>query len=130
MALSHRDWVAADRARIRLRQQWRELFREWDVVLCPTMPTPAFVHDHSTERAQRVIEIDGKDYPYEDQMVWPGVATIAGLPATAAPIEIAASGLPIGVQIVGPWLEDRTTIKFAALLEREFGGFVPPPNFQ
>ena len=63
-------------------------------------------------------------------MVWPGVATVAGLPATAAPIEISASGLPIGVQIVGPWLEDRTTIKFAALLEREFGGFVPPPNFQ
>ena len=63
-------------------------------------------------------------------MVWPGVATVAGLPATAAPIEISASGLPIGVQIVGPWLEDRTTIKFAALLEREFGGFVPPPHFQ
>jgi amidase len=63
-------------------------------------------------------------------MVWPGVATVAGLPATAAPIEISASGLPIGVQIVGPWLEDRTTIKFAALIEREFGGFVPPPNFQ
>jgi len=63
-------------------------------------------------------------------MVWPGVATLAGLPATVAPTEIAASGLPIGVQIVGPWLEDRTTIKFAALLEREFGGFVPPPNFQ
>jgi amidase len=63
-------------------------------------------------------------------MVWPGVATVAGLPATAAPIEISASGLPIGVQIVGPWLEDHTTIKFAALLEREFGGFVPPPNLQ
>jgi amidase len=130
MALSHRDWVAADRARIQLRQQWHELFREWDVVLCPAMPTPAFVHDHSTERDKRVIGIDGKDYPYEDQMVWPGVATVAGLPATAAPIEISASGLPIGVQIVGPWLEDHTTIKFAALLEREFGGFVPPPNLQ
>jgi len=108
-------------ARIRLRQQWRELFREWDVVLCPTMPTPAFAHDHSTERDQRVIGIDGKDYPYEDQMVWPGVATVAGLPATAAPIEISASGLPVGVQLVGPWLEDHTTITFAALLEHEFG---------
>ena len=33
---------------------------------------------------------------------------------------------PIGVQIIGPYLEDRTPIAFAELLEREFGGFVPP----
>jgi hypothetical protein len=37
------------------------------------------------------------------------------------------SGLPIGVQIFGPSLGDRTTIAFAELLEREFGGFMPPP---
>jgi amidase len=30
------------------------------------------------------------------------------------------------VQIIGPYLEDRTTIAFAGLVEREFGGFVPP----
>jgi amidase len=30
------------------------------------------------------------------------------------------------VQIIGPYLEDRTMIAFAELLEREFGGFVPP----
>ena len=38
------------------------------------------------------------------------------------------SGLPIGVQIIGGYLEDRTTIAFAGLIEREFGGFTPPPN--
>ena len=38
-------------------------------------------------------------------------------------------GLPVGVQIVGPWLEDRTPLKLAELIEREFGGFVPPPMF-
>jgi amidase len=37
--------------------------------------------------------------------------------------------LPIGVQIIGPWLEDRTPLKLAELIEREFGGFVPPPLF-
>jgi amidase len=35
--------------------------------------------------------------------------------------------LPIGVQIIGPYLEDRTTLRFAELIEREFGGFVAPP---
>jgi amidase len=39
---------------------------------------------------------------------------------------MSASGLPIGLQIIGPYLEDRTTIAFAELVEREFGGFVPP----
>ena len=39
------------------------------------------------------------------------------------------TGLPVGVQIIGSYLEDRTTIAFASLLEREFGGFQPPPAF-
>ena len=67
-------------------------------------------------------------YPYSDQLVWPEIATTPGLPATAAPIDRSETGLPIGVQIVGPHLEDRTTIAFAALMEREFGGFMPPPG--
>jgi amidase len=52
---------------------------------------------------------------------------LTGLPATVAPIGHGESGLPIGVQIIGGYLEDRTTIAFAGLIEREFGGFVPPP---
>ena len=43
------------------------------------------------------------------------------------PIGRSDDGLPIGVQIVGGYLEDRTTIAFARLIEREFGGFTPPP---
>jgi amidase len=126
--ISHRDWRIADLARLRLRQQWRELFREWDAVLCPPMPTVAFRHDHTSEQKDRRIDIDGKRYPYLDQIVWPGVATVAGLPATAAPIGLSDENLPIGVQIIGPYLEDRTTIRFAELIERELGGFAPPPN--
>ena len=65
--------------------------------------------------------------PYNDQIVWAGIATLNGLPATAAPIGRTEGGLPIGVQIIGGYLDDRTTIAFAALIEREFGGFAPPP---
>jgi amidase len=126
--MSHRDWIAMDGARARLRRQWRELFREWDVVLCPPMPTTAFPHDHNPEQKSRRIAIDGKLYPYLDQIVWPGIATLVGLPATAAPIALCDAGLPIGVQIIGPYLEDRTTICFADLVAREFGGFVAPAH--
>ena len=127
--LSHRDWIAADAARSMLRKQWRELFRQWDLVLCPPMPAPAFPHDHNPNYFKRQIDIDGVLYPYPDQIVWPSVATVAGLPATVAPIDRSERGLPIGVQIIGPYLEDRSTIRFAELIEREFVGFVPPPNF-
>jgi amidase len=127
--LSHRDWVLADGARARLCQQWRQLFGAFDVVVCPVMPTPAYPHDHSPDQRQRRIMVDGTPIAYMDQLVWPGVATLPGLPATAVPIDRSADGLPIGVQIVGPAFEDHTPIAFATLLEREFGGFVPPPGF-
>ncbi len=129
IALSHRDWVIADGGRTRLRAQWRELFKTFDAVICPIMPTPAYPHDHSPDQEQRRIKIDGKDHVYPDQLAWPGIATLPGLPATAIPTGFAPDGLPVGVQIVGPWLEDRTPLKLAELIEREFGGFKPPPMF-
>ena len=129
MTQSHRDWVLDDGARGRLRAQWRELFKTFDAVICPIMPTPAYPHDHSPQQEARRIKIDGKDYAYSDQLAWPGIATLPGLPATAIPLGLSPEGLPVGIQIVGPWLEDRTPLELAALIEREFGGFVPPPMF-
>lgn len=127
--MSHRDWLMADGGRTRLRAQWRELFKQFDAVICPIMPTPAYPHDHSPDQEQRVIAIDGKNYPYVDQLSWPGIATLPGLPATAIPLGLSPEGLPVGAQIVGPWLEDRTPIKLAELIEQGFGGFTPPPAF-
>ena len=129
IALTHRDWVMADGARTQLRAQWRTLFESFDAVICPIMPTPAFPHDHSAEQEKRRINIDGQDYVYPDQMAWPGVANATGLPATQVPLGLSPEGLPVGAQIVGPWLEDRTPLKLAELIEREFGGFIPPPDF-
>jgi amidase len=129
IGLSHRDWLMAEGGRARLRAQWRELFKSFDAVICPVMPTPAYPHDHSLDQEARRIEIDGKAYVYPDQLAWAGIATLPGLPATAIPIGLSPEGLPVGVQIVGPWLEDRTPLKLAELIEREFGGFVPPPDF-
>jgi amidase len=126
---SHRDWLMDEGARARLRAQWRELFKSYDAVICPIMPTPAYPHDHSPDQEKRRVRIDGKDHPYSDQLTWPGIATLPGLPATAIPTGFSPDGLPVGVQIVGPWLEDRTPLMLAELIEREFGGFVPPPMF-
>ncbi|WP_433288223.1 amidase [Pseudonocardia sp. CA-142604] len=127
--LSYRDWVAADTARTRHSAQWRALFTGYDIVVTPSAPTTAFAHDQSPDQWARTISIDGADHDYADQLVWAGLATAPGLPATVAPIGRSAEGLPIGVQLVGPMFEDRTPLRFAELLEREFGGFTPPPAF-
>ena len=130
ISLSHRDWVLADGARARLQHQWRALFGEIDVVLCPPMPVTAFAHDHSARQETRRLDIDGKPHAYLNVgLVWAGPATSAGLPAAVVPIDRGDSPLPIGVQIVGPYLEDRTVLAFAAMVEREHGGFVAPPGY-
>jgi amidase len=127
--MTHREWIRTNRVRAGIADGWRRLFREWDVLLCPAMPTLAFAHDHSDMNARR-LSIDGSEVPYGDQTMWNSIATLAGLPATAMPIALSDEGLPIGMQIIGPYLEDRTTIAFAELVEREFGGFVAPPAFR
>jgi amidase len=124
--MSHAAWIRTSRIRGGLRAAWQVLFEEIDVVLCPPMPTVAFPHDHSSPNWTRQVDIDGKKVPYGDQIVWAGIATSNGLPATTMPMGRSDSGLPIDAQIIGGFLDDRTTIAFAGLVEREFGGFTPP----
>ena len=127
LTMTHPDWIRASRIRGGLRARWQALFQEVDVVLCPPMPTAAFPHDHSPQWTRK-IDVDGKEIPYDDQIAWPAIATLSGLPATTMPIGRTESGLPIGMQVIGGFLDDRTTLAFAGLVEREFGGFTPPPN--
>ena len=126
LTISHADWIRKSRIRSGLRARWLALFEDVDVVLCPPMPTVAFPHDHSPQFA-RQLDIDGVKVPYNDQSVWAGIALLSGLPATTMPVSRTEDGLPIGMQIIGNYLDDRTTIAFAGLVEREIGGFTPPP---
>ena len=127
--MSFREWAADNAKRNGLRARWRALFREFDAVICPVTPTPAFPHDHSPDQDSRTLIINGAPHSYFDNVIWAGLATLPGLPATVLPIGRSPEGLPIGAQIIGPWLEDRTPIHLARLIEREFGGFEPPAGF-
>lgn len=127
---AHRDWLAANELRHKMRWRWAEFFREWDLLLCPAAASAAFPHDHVGERHDRTIVVNGRRVPTTDQLFWAGYSGVAYLPSTVAPCGFTPGGLPVGVQIVGPQYGDRTCIELARLLEREFQGFVPPPDYR
>src|SRR5512143_1417743 len=94
-----------------------------------TAPAHAFPHDQSGDPFTRVLTTPGGPRPYGDLCFWISFATLAGLPATTAPVGLTAGGLPVGLQIVGPYLEDATSIAVAGHLADAIGGFKAPPGF-
>ncbi len=124
----YRDWVFANEKRERLRALMAEFFRDVDALLMPVAVVPAIPHDQSEPFADRLIRSNGGSRPYTDMMGWMALATLTHLPATVVPVGHTAAGLPVGVQIVGPHLEDRTTLGVARHVEELLGGFTPPPG--
>jgi len=127
--LPHREWLAANEARHRMRLAWAEFFTRFDLLLCPVAGTAAIPHDQAGERHERTVLVDGRSMPVTDHLFWAGYSGAAYLPSTAAPCGFTPAGLPVGVQIVGPQFGDLTCLAFARLLEREYQAFVPPPGY-
>jgi len=129
--LHHRDWLAANEERHRLRLKWADFFRDYDLLLCPVAAAAAYPHDHDheSERWKRTILVNGRPEPTVNDLFWAGLPGLAYLPATVAPAGLTRKGLPVGVQIVGPQYGDRSCIAFAQLLEGAHRSFAPPPNF-
>ena len=128
------DYITWNGRREQFRAAWRAFFRDWDVLLAPAINVLAYPH---IDRAwppddsdlTLTFTVDGRSVPYLHGLVYPALSTVAGQPATAFPAGRSRSGLPIGLQAIGPYLEDRTPICFAALLAREIGGFTRPEGY-
>ena len=128
------DYLAWLGQREQYRAAWRGFFREWDVLLMPAFFTPAYPHrekawPRTPAQFADTIEVNGRPVLEELGFFWASVATVSGQPSTAFPVGRTRRGLPIGMQAIGPDLEDRTPIRFASLVAREFGGFTRPPGF-
>jgi amidase len=126
---NHADWVALNERRLQIADKWRVFFQDYDVLLCPTAVVPAFPHDHSEPMIERQLGINGAMHSYMGLVVWAGFSLVSYLPATVAPAGRTAANLPVGVQIVGPYLEDLTPLAAASMLEEHHQAFVPPPGY-
>lgn len=125
---SKRAWDAAHERRMRLRARWAAFFERHDALLCPVVSTPAFPHQH-TPMAQRTIVVNGETRSGWDHVVWAGLANVAYLPAASVPVGRTAGGLPVGLQVIGPYLEDRTVLELTRRIAESTGGYVPPPGW-
>jgi amidase len=125
---SHRAWLHRDEARAGMRQAWAEWFTRYDVLLCPVMPMVAFPHDHAGTINDRIVTINGQLGSQAETLAWTGLVGVVYLPSTVVPVGRTAAGLPVGVQVVAPYLEDRTALWVAARLAEVAGGYVVPPG--
>ncbi len=126
--MRHREWLSWHERRLQQRNRWDEFFKTFDVVLLPVTLGEAIRHDHSRPFTGRTIEVDEQTRLYTDQIKWMGLTGVSWLPATVVPIgQIDAK--PVGIQIAGPFLEDRTTLAVGRFLQGVLGGFQKPSGF-
>jgi amidase len=128
--LTHQQWLSLHRARAGLRAAWAALFEDVDIVLCPVTSLPAFAHLGGPIFDRRIM-VNGVERPYLDLEAWPAIVGAAYLPSTAAPVGSTDDGLPVGLQVVSPFLYDRRSIRMAGLIAESCadlgGGFRVAP---
>jgi len=112
------DWARALGQRTALHRRVHALFQRFDVLVSPTLARPPLAVDHDPFEpisigGETAGSIRGAWYPY----LWP--FNLSGHPAVSLPCGWSSDGLPIGLQIIGPWYADRRVLALAAHLERE-----------
>lgn len=129
LTISHKDWYALSVRRLKARLIWQEYFKTFDAFLMPANCVPAFTHNHDRNMWGRVIESSDRPRHYVETFKWISIATLAGCPVTLFPAGKTKANLPVGIQIMGPYMEDGTSLDLAMKMEFVLGGFTPPPDF-
>ncbi|MEI9990360.1 MAG: amidase family protein [Rhizomicrobium sp.] len=124
---TYREHVAALVRRQALKDKLADFFERYDAIVMPIGMVPPFAHQQEPGFNERVLDVDGVAVPYRAMLNWISPASALHAPALAVPAGQTARGLPVGVQIVGPWHGEDRLFDFAAAIEDELGGFTPPP---
>ena len=102
-------------------------------MLWPVAPTTAPRHD-PRPITERRISINGVDVAGTEAIGWTGPINVLGLPSVVIPVGRAGDGLPVGMQVIAAWGNDRLALDVASridtvLTERGLGGYAVPPGF-
>jgi amidase len=128
MTSRFRDAMRATQTRQVQREAWAGFFNRYDVVLAPALPTVAILHDTDRPPPERMIDIGGIPVPHYRAAAWFCALGVMLMPIVALPVGLSQAGLPVGVQVIGPFLSDLRLLRIAELLDSAAGaGFTPPP---
>jgi amidase len=131
VTMPHRRWLQLNNERHQMRLKFNAFFKDYDILLCPVAASAAFPHDHTHEgrRWRRRITVNNKRIAPTDQLFWAGYSGLVYLPSTVGPAGVTPSRLPVGYQAIAAQGHDKTSLAFARLVEKAFGGFTPPPGY-
>ncbi len=97
----------AQTVRTVLIREYNQAFEDYDLLLSPTAPTPAFVIGENSKDPIKMYLADIMTVP----------PSLAGLPAISLPNGLSRDGLPIGIQLVAPYRYDNDLLRSAKLIE-------------
>jgi len=102
-------YLKAARVRRLIKRDFDAAFEKVDCILCPTSPVPAFTIGERTENPLEMYLAD----------IFTISANLAGIPGISVPCGFTASGLPIGLQILGRAFDEARVLRLARAYERE-----------
>ena len=114
-------YLKAQKVRTLITRDFADAFGQVDALCTPTAPTTAFRLGEKTHDPLAMYLSDIDTLP----------ASLAGVPSVSVPVGMSANGLPIGLQIITPHLEEGRAFALAAACERHEALHVgPPPRFE
>ncbi len=145
-ALTAQDLMQAKQGWYQLKYQTDKLFEDFDVILCPTVPTPTVKHgtliptstDEFLTGLSNVLPIGRSllnsstfrkvSHRTLNKMAFTLLGNMTGLPCMSVPLGMSSEGLPIGIQVIAPSNDERTLFSLAGAMER--ADWFYPPAFQ
>jgi Asp-tRNA(Asn)/Glu-tRNA(Gln) amidotransferase A subunit family amidase len=108
------DYLDAQERRVAYAETWQSVFEQYDVLVTPSMPVPAFSTDVT---GPAVIDGTPVDPFFDDWCALALPANLTGQPATGVPMGLSSDGLPLGLQVMGPRWADLRTLAVAERVE-------------
>ncbi len=122
-AYSGMDYARAHEFRLRFTHGMAKVFTEVDAILSPTIPFVA------TGIGEKHVQLGGKQHQVRPTLTrFTHPFNLAGLPALSMPCGLSRDGLPIGIQLIGPWFGEAPLLQLGAVLEAAWP-FAAPPLF-
>jgi aspartyl-tRNA(Asn)/glutamyl-tRNA(Gln) amidotransferase subunit A len=121
--LAATDYIQAQRLRKKMQREFAAVWREVDCLIAPATPTAA------PRMGENKVRLGGRE---EDVRILTTRLVrgfnVLGLPALAIPCGLSAAGLPVGLQIVGPAMEEALILRVGAAMEDGGVGIPPCPT--